>query len=171
MDAQSRSLGVGAAFEAFPLRSGLATSFWPGLPFGPAVGASEAASLASAGIGFVVPWCDKMYSMAWVLSSHAPLLQVVDSCPMGAGVMAAQQPQSVAESFTLAQHRNRQARCAEGNFPTLCDAGDTGDYLRRSALVQAHHRLHAHGMIRDCTLSRRRSKNPAFKTRGFMPKR
>ena len=40
--------------------------------------------------------------------------------------MAAQQPQPVAESFTLAQHRNRQARCAGGNFPTLCDAGDTG---------------------------------------------
>ena len=49
---------------------------------------------------------------------------------MGAGVMAAQQPQPVAESFTLAQHRNRQARCAGGNFPTLCDAGDTGDYHR-----------------------------------------
>ena len=46
-----------------------------------------------------------------------------------------------------------------------------GDCLRRSALVQAHHRLHAHGMIRDCTLSRRGAKNPAFKTRGVRPKR
>ena len=40
----------------------------------------------------------------------------------------------------------------------------------RSALVQAHHRLHAHGMIRDCTLSRRGAKNPAFKTRDVMQK-
>ena len=52
-----------------------------------------------------------------------------------------------------------------------CEQGvGKGDYLRRSALVQAHHRLHAHGMIRDCTLSRRGAKNPAFKTRGFRPK-
>jgi len=46
--------------------------------------------------------------------------------------------------------------------------GDKGDYLRRSALVQAHHRLHAHGMIRDCTLARRQK--PRFQNQGFQAK-
>ena len=46
---------------------------------------------------------------------------------------------------------------------------DKADYLRRSALVQAHHQLHAHGMIRDCAFTARGQK-PRFQNQGFQAK-